>query len=114
MGSLGRGKRVTLSVSCGLDLGRKKGFPRVFLSSFPPPRADFHVSLQIPGIATLSHMSITIPELLSGTCQGLWDHGEVFGAASLIRFGKGRLKDNLGMCPVAALWGWDAAGHIHG
>lgn len=28
--------------------------------------------------------------------------------------GRGEPKDNLGMCPVAPLRGWDAAGHIHG
>lgn len=60
-------------MSCGLDLGRKKGFSRVFFSYLPPPRADFHVRLQIPGIVTLSRVSMTIPEL--------WDHGEGFGAA---------------------------------
>lgn len=32
---MGRGKGVSLSVCCGLDLGRKKGFPRVFSPLFP-------------------------------------------------------------------------------
>lgn len=72
----GRGKRVTMSVSCGLDLGRKKGFPRLFFSSFSPPWDDFHVRLQIPGILTLSRVSIAIPELHSrgcGTMEKVWE-----------------------------------------
>lgn len=59
----------------------------------------------MPGIASLSHVSVTIPELHSGTCQGLWDPGEGFGVASLIGFGKGELQDNLGMCPMTLLGG---------